>query len=197
TDAFLRPVVDTTAGELVMDDLPLEFAVGLAQAHDDALVALDVLVARPVVVRADEDLAAGEDRPAVGLAAEELRPEDVLVVGNVPVGGHVLFDEVDEVALHRAAPDGPVAADVLAVLFLVFLFLDFLLVLLVGVDGEVGAAALAGGDGEHQANDDDAGAERQPTAEGGGGFHDRSCIRSPFSRDAERSATSRSASRRG
>ena len=76
-DALLRPVVDLAAGQLVVDRLPEELAGLLVEAHQDALVdgsspcLVDVaLVARLLVVGADEDLAAGDDRPAVGAAAE-------------------------------------------------------------------------------------------------------------------------------
>src|SRR5207247_98126 len=108
-DALFGPVHDPAGRQLVVDELPEELAVRLAEAHDDALVAAYLLVARAVVVGADEDLAAGDGRPAVGLAAQVGRPEDVLLLArrDAPVGRRVLLEQVDEVPLHRAAPQGP------------------------------------------------------------------------------------------
>src|SRR5579864_7480870 len=64
-DADLGEVVLVGVGQLVVDRLPEELAVRLAEAHQDALVVLDLRVARLVVVGADVDLAAGDDRAAV------------------------------------------------------------------------------------------------------------------------------------
>ena len=71
---------------------------------------MSLLVARLLVVGADEDLAAGDDRAAVGLGAEVGDPLDVLVLPclDVPLGGQVLGVEVDHVACGRAAVHGPV-----------------------------------------------------------------------------------------
>src|SRR5205814_477832 len=65
-DAFLGPVVDAAGRELVVGVLPEELAGRLLEAHHDALVALDVRDTRLAVIGADKDLAAGEDRAAVG-----------------------------------------------------------------------------------------------------------------------------------
>ena len=79
----MGPVVDAAGGQLVVDVLPKELAGRLFETHQDALVdrlahRVDVgLVARFVIVGADEDLAAGDDRPAVGLGAELCFPLDV------------------------------------------------------------------------------------------------------------------------
>ena len=73
-----RPVLEDLVGGHVVDDLPEELAVGLVEAHEDGLVALDLGIARHVVVGADVDLAAGDDRAAVGLGAELGDPLDVL-----------------------------------------------------------------------------------------------------------------------
>ena len=117
-DALFGPVVDPARLQLVANDLPEKTAVGLAEAHQNALVALDVLVARPIVVGANEDLAAGDGRPAVGLAAQVGRPEDVLFLARrvAPLGRGVLLEQVDQVALHGAAPHRPGVAVFLGLL---------------------------------------------------------------------------------
>src|SRR5262249_9793491 len=96
--------------------------VGFAETHDDALVTLDFLVARELVVGADEDFSASDDGPAVSLAAEAHRPLDVLLLvgSRAPVGRQVLIDEVDEVALNRSAEERPGAG---GCVFLVLLLL--------------------------------------------------------------------------
>src|SRR6185436_2944529 len=53
-----------------MDHLPHELAVGLAKGHQDALVARDLRIAQPFVIRADEDHTAGDDYVAVTLRAQ-------------------------------------------------------------------------------------------------------------------------------
>ena len=78
-DSLVRPIVDTAGGELVVNRLPEEFAVRFTEAHQHALVAGDLGVARIVVVGADEDLAIGHDRTAIGLRAE-IHFEDGAVV---------------------------------------------------------------------------------------------------------------------
>src|SRR5208337_1163896 len=60
-DALPGPVVHAARGQLVVNVLPEELSIGLAEAHHDALVALDTRLAYELVVRADEDLAAGDD----------------------------------------------------------------------------------------------------------------------------------------
>src|SRR5262249_43919265 len=98
-----------------------EFAVGLVEAHDDALVERGLRarvhiarVARVLVVGADEYLAVGDDGPAVGLVAQRHGPLNVLFLAllDVPVNGHVLLEGVDQVALYGAAEHGPVAGGV-------------------------------------------------------------------------------------
>ena len=128
-EAFARPVVDLAARQLVVDHLPEELARLLVEAHEDALVdrravgvvvgrlAAIAVVARVLVVGADEDLAAGDDRPAVGPAAERFLPLDpvaeyadlgvVLALGELV--GESRLDQVDEVAAGRAAEHGVVA----------------------------------------------------------------------------------------
>ncbi len=102
--------VDGGVGELVVDDLPEELAVGLVEAHHHALVARDVRVARLVVVGADEDAAAGHDGAAVGRAAELGLPLDVLLLllFDAPRIRHVLFERVGDVALDGPAEHGAV-----------------------------------------------------------------------------------------
>ena len=98
-DALLGPVVHAAGGELVVDDLPEELAVGLAEAHHHALVALDLGLAFDLVVCADEDLAAGDHGVAERLRAELGDPLDVLARGDIPTVGDVLLHGIDHVAL--------------------------------------------------------------------------------------------------
>src|SRR6266545_3337760 len=84
----------------VVGCLPEELAVFLGEAEQDGLEALDLLVARGLVVGADEDAAVGDDGRDVAAAADGGGPFDVLdlAVLDVPVGSDVLVGEVDEVA---------------------------------------------------------------------------------------------------
>ena len=111
--ALLGPVVDAAGGELVVDVLPEELAGGLVEAHEDAhvdrlgLAVRGLLrvarIARVLVVGADEDLAVGDDRAAVGARADAGDPLDVLLGFDVPVGRGALFVGVDHVARRTAA----------------------------------------------------------------------------------------------
>src|SRR5262249_54578489 len=117
-DALPGPVLNAAdLAQLVVHGLPEELAVGLVEAHDDALVdrllavLIDVArVARGLVVGADEHLAIGDGRAAVGLVAQLGRPLDVLLhpLLDAPVGRHALVGEVHQVALVGAAEHGPV-----------------------------------------------------------------------------------------
>ena len=66
-DSLIGPVVDATRSELVRNCLPEEFSIRFAERHQDAFVARDLGIAQAFVVRADVDLAAGDDRIAVSL----------------------------------------------------------------------------------------------------------------------------------
>src|SRR5262249_31974756 len=71
-----------------------------------AAVALDLLVARVAVVGADEDPSAGDDRPAVGLAAQLDGPLDVLLLvrgADDELAENVLLGRVGQVARRRDA----------------------------------------------------------------------------------------------
>src|SRR5262249_7115215 len=116
TDALLGPVVDAPRGQLVVDRLPEELAVRLAETHDDALVQpllpglIDVAgIARLLVVGAAEYLAAGDDGSAVGLGAQVHAPLDVLLAAGLdaPFGWDVPFERIDEVTTNAAAEHGP------------------------------------------------------------------------------------------
>ena len=102
-DALARPVMHLPGRQLVMNDLPQELSRGFFEAHQNALVSLDLGVARVVVVGANEDLAAGDDRPAVGLGAKFCGPLDVLAAGHLPFDGGVAVQSVYHVALNGAA----------------------------------------------------------------------------------------------
>src|SRR5262249_20070367 len=92
-EPLLRPVVDLSARELVVNRLPEELPGLLVEAHQDALVdgfefashvLADVaLVAGPLVVRPDEHLTPGDNGPAVGPRPEVLPPQH-------PLGGPLL-----------------------------------------------------------------------------------------------------------
>src|SRR5262249_13456537 len=160
--ALVGPVVAGAGHQLVGDGLPEDRAVGLGEAHDDPLVALDRRVAGPVVVGADEDLAPGEGRPAVGLGAQGDPPLDVLLLalGDGEVQGQALLGEVDEVALHAAAEERPAAG---------LLLLG--LVGRLGEGGDVGGLLLAGQHAEDGGHNDPGAGDRQPATQGGGGGH--------------------------
>ena len=107
-DALIRPVVRAPGGELVVDGLPHELAVGFAKRHQDPLVPLDVRIARPLVIGADKHHAARDHGIAVGLRAELGDPLHVLLRLHVPacrqplhVGHHV--------PIGRAPPHRPVS----------------------------------------------------------------------------------------
>src|SRR5207253_556244 len=68
------PVVHFARGEFGDDQLPEEHAGLFVEAKQDAAVALVLWIARVLIVRADEDLAAGDDDVAVGLRAEAGHP---------------------------------------------------------------------------------------------------------------------------
>ena len=68
------PVVHFARGEFGDDQLPEEHAGLFVEAKQDAAVALMLWIARVLIVRADEDLAAGDDDVAVGLRAEAGHP---------------------------------------------------------------------------------------------------------------------------
>ncbi len=101
-DALLRPVVDAAGGQLVVGHLPEELAVGGAERHHHALVAFGAGAAPALVVGADVDLPAMDDRAGVGLRAELLVPLDVLAAGDVPGRGQTGLAR-DHVARRRAA----------------------------------------------------------------------------------------------
>src|SRR5262249_53456863 len=109
TNAFVRPVVDAAGGELVMDGLPEELAVGLAEAHDDAFVSLDFRVPRLGVVGADKDFAVGDNRAAVRFGAKLLEPFHILEfpVFDAPVGRRIFLSGVDGIARNAAAEHRP------------------------------------------------------------------------------------------
>ena len=106
-DALLRPVVLHPRLQLVGHGLPEKRAVGLAEAHQHALVAGDLRVPRFVVVRAHEDLAVGHDGVAVGGRSERRLPLDVRAGLDVPRRGKVRHGR-HHVASRRAAPHRPV-----------------------------------------------------------------------------------------
>src|SRR5205814_9545028 len=106
-DALQRPIDDPPGRQLVVHRLPEEIAGFLVEANEDALVAFDRGVARVLVVGADKDLAAGDDRPAVGAGTQLLDPFDVLLFFNVPIRSDVLLEGVNEIALHGATKERP------------------------------------------------------------------------------------------
>ena len=81
--AEIFPVVDFAGSEFRHDQLPEKFAGLFVEAHEDAAVALMLRVARILVVRADENLAAGDSRIAVTLRTELCDPLHVLGRGDV------------------------------------------------------------------------------------------------------------------
>src|SRR5207244_3275845 len=90
TDTLLGPVIDAAGGELIVDRLPQEFAIRLAEAHDDAFIQrlvpglVDVAgIARLLVIGADKDLAAGNDRSAVSLRAQIDAPLDIFLAARL------------------------------------------------------------------------------------------------------------------
>jgi hypothetical protein len=105
-------------------ELPEEFAGGLVEAHDESAAGLlqSRRVAEAGVVGADENLAAGDGRVAVGLASELGDPLDILgrdgdllvalglLAAGAEGGGNTLFVG-GEVALVAAAPLGPVGGN--------------------------------------------------------------------------------------
>ena len=107
-DALERPVIGAARLELRVRVLPEELAGGLAERHQHAAIAGLLRIAQQLVVRADEDHAARDDRVAVALRAELGHPLDVLLGLHVPVGGQALHGR-HHVAVGRAAPHRPVA----------------------------------------------------------------------------------------
>ncbi len=108
-DALERPVVGAPRLELHVRLLPEELAVGLAEGHQHAAVARLLRIAQQLVVGADEDHAARDDRVAVALRSEVGHPLHVLLRLDVPLGRQTLHVR-DHVAIGRAAPHRPVAA---------------------------------------------------------------------------------------
>lgn len=112
-NAFIGPIDHHAGRKLREHGLPEELAGLFLEAHDDAAIDRFVLavrvlgivsrVARAAVVRADENLAAGHDRPAVGTRTEVRLPEHVLLAVEVELAGDVLGLEVDHVAVEGAA----------------------------------------------------------------------------------------------
>ena len=102
-NALLWPVVDAAGRKFGVGDLPQELAVGEIEGHDHAAVALVVGVALGLIVGADEDLVAVDQRAAVGLRAEGGAPQHVFAGVDVPGRGQVFFVR-DLVAAGRAAP---------------------------------------------------------------------------------------------
>ena len=113
------PVADLAGTELRDDQLPEEIAGFLIEAQQVPTVAGLAGIARRFVIRADEDLAVGDDRVAVGLGAELGGPEDVFRTGEIDgfilrvdctgidIGGNAL-GLGDHVAGGSAAPHWPV-----------------------------------------------------------------------------------------
>src|SRR5258707_404741 len=99
-DAFARPIVYATGFQFVVNGLPEKLAVFLVEAHQDALIALDLGVLRVLVIGADEDFAVGDDRAAVSLGAKVSHPFDILLAAHLdaPLGGYIAFPRIDHIA---------------------------------------------------------------------------------------------------
>src|SRR5262249_9168615 len=135
-----------------------------------ALVAGDLLVARVVVVGADEHLAARHDGTAVCLRPEVGRPLDAGSLHRIELVRDALVGEVHHVALHAAAVERPGGGGA------VFFLLRF-----VALHGRA-----VGGDDHKDAGEHRGGQPGdEPAAKwgAGGGMHDRysvsSVVRSP------------------
>jgi hypothetical protein len=106
--ALERPIVHPAGRELVVHRLPEELAVGLAEAHDDALVAGDLGVAPALVVGADEDSPISDHRGGIGLRAQFHGPLDVAAGLRKPAVGKMRRPG-SVVAQGRPAPLRPIS----------------------------------------------------------------------------------------
>src|SRR5262249_55036289 len=92
-DAFVPPIIVSSGRKFVVNRLPKESPRGLVEAHDNPLIAFDFGVSRLLVVGTDEDFAAGDDRPSVGLGSQIGYPFDVLLraVFDIPFSRNVFL----------------------------------------------------------------------------------------------------------
>jgi hypothetical protein len=93
-----------------MNGLPEELAVAFAETHDDAVIAFHGRIAGRLIVGADENLPAGDDRTSVRDLSQFGHPFDVLSLSlfGTPFRGHVLVPGVDGITAQRASTHGAI-----------------------------------------------------------------------------------------